>query len=292
MEIFGCNKTGDVIVKNQTRNINKDNNAYKRYMTICIAAVCCHKKKDTFVISTDHMIDVGIGQFEHDIKKYKVIKNKNSWAIAMLSGNALLFNELLENVKGKNTFLSMKNQIFNNFRGLKRKWIQRQLLDDFGLKEKDIKKVIQEELKNQFIGKLVEKIAKSSLKTQILFVGFDNGKAKIAEIYEDGHADFSDIHFRAIGSGYIQAINTLLFQKQIYTECLSKTIYNVYKAKRNAEVVAGVGKDTDILVFKDKEYWELEKSDIALLSSVYEKELNFSKNAKELNNLKIINNIV
>lgn len=43
-------------------------------MTICIASVCEFKDREIFVIATDHMIDVGIGQFEHDIKKHK--KNK------------------------------------------------------------------------------------------------------------------------------------------------------------------------------------------------------------------------
>jgi ATP-dependent protease HslVU (ClpYQ) peptidase subunit len=95
-------------------------------MTICVAAVCKHEDKDLFVIATDHMISVGIGQFEHDIKKHKKIDNKS--IIAMLSGNALIFNELIDGIETKHSFADIKNLIYTNFVKKKQGWIQKELL--------------------------------------------------------------------------------------------------------------------------------------------------------------------
>jgi len=253
-------------------------------MTICISCVCENKGKDIVVIATDHMIDVGIGQFEHDIKKYKKINEKN---IVMLSGAALLFNDLVINLKGKIKFEEIKKRIHENFCNMRKKMIKEQLLDKFGLKEEEIKEVLKVNIQNQIIGKLIESIAKFKLNTSILLVGFDNGMAKISEIQEGGFSDFTDIHFHAIGSGQVQAINTLLFQKQLKKDSLKTTIYNVYKAKRNAEVSSGVGVETDMLLFSERSCLELTNEEINILKGIYDKELKTGKNSEDLNKLNI-----
>ena len=107
-------------------------------MTICIASVCIHNNKEVFVIATDHMIDVGIGQFEHDIKKHKKLNGKN---IAMLSGNSLIFNDLVKDIKEDSPFKEIKEKIYSNFVALKKDWINKQLLSKFGLDENEIKEI-------------------------------------------------------------------------------------------------------------------------------------------------------
>jgi len=260
-------------------------------MTICLSAICCRGNDKIFVISTDHMIDVGIGQFEHDIKKYKKIEGKNKLVVAMIAGNALLFNELLNGVDGNKQFSEIKSEIFENFKKVKKDWVTKQLLNKFGLNEKDVKDMILKPIPNPIVGKLLDNIVKFSLDTSILLVGFGDGKAKIAEINENGFGDFSDIHFHAIGSGKIQAINTLLFQKQSITDSLDTTIYNVYKAKKNAEVASGVGKDTDVLVLTEKKCYELGTDDLEMLDTIYRKELEFGKHSEDLNKLSILGDL-
>ena len=257
-------------------------------MTICIASVCIHNNKEVFVIATDHMIDVGIGQFEHDIKKHKKLNGKN---IAMLSGNSLIFNDLVKDIKEDSPFKEIKEKIYSNFVALKKDWINKQLLSKFGLDENEIKEIIKSELKNQFVAKLIEQIAKFELKTGILLVGFEENKTQIAEIGENGYADFSDIHFHAIGSGQLQAVNTLLFQKQSKDNNLRTTIYNVFKAKSNAEVSSGVGIETDMLILTQDGCHDLTKEDLDTLSKIYKEEIQRGRNSIDLNNLKIMNSI-
>lgn len=251
-----------------------------------MAAVCAHNDKELFIIATDHMINVTIGQFEHDIKKHKIIHDNN---IAMLAGNALIFNELLMGIE-KGTFTEIKEKIFANFVSLRKNYVNKQLLSKFGLSENEIKELVKSAIPNPFIAKLIERIAKFDLNTSILLVGYENGAAQIAEIREHGFADFSDIHFHAIGSGQIQAANTLLFQKQSKSDSLKTTIYNVYKAKRNAEVSSGVGKETDMMVLTENGYFYLSQDDLKNLSGIYKEELQLGKNSGELNKLGILNN--
>jgi len=236
------------------------------------------------IIATDHMIDVGIGQFEHDIKKHKKINLKN---IAMLAGSALLFNDLVMDLEGKEKFEEIKKGIHENFDKVKKDIIKKQLLNKFGLKEEEIKEIVKGPIANPIMAKLIESIAKLKLDTSILLVGFDNGIAKISEIQEEGFADLTDIHFHAIGSGRTQAINTLLFQKQLKKNSLKTTIYNVYKAKKNAEVSSGVGVETDILIFAEGGCLELLDEDINILKEIYNTELKIGRNSEDLNKLSI-----
>ena len=79
-------------------------------MTICISAVATEreneKEKETIIFSTDHMISVGnLGQFEKEIKKYKIL-NKNT--IAMLSGNTLLFDRILDGTDDFHDFYKIR----------------------------------------------------------------------------------------------------------------------------------------------------------------------------------------
>ena len=85
-------------------------------MTICIAAIgtCYEMKKDeeALVIATDRMISLQeIGQFEHSIEKYRKI-NKNT--IAMLSGEALLFNSILSGIGKNDQFEKIVDKIQKN----------------------------------------------------------------------------------------------------------------------------------------------------------------------------------
>jgi len=272
-----------------TKYLQNCNNPYKDgkkyvHMTICIACVCKYAGDETVVMATDHMIDVGIGQFEHDITKYKKLNEKN---MVMLSGSALLFNELTFEL-GTGDFDSIKNKIHENFVKVRKDIIQKQLLDKFGLNDSDIQNSIKLPIQNPIMNKLIESIAKLELKTSILLVGFNKGEVKISEIQESGFLDYTDIHFHAIGSGQIQAINTLLFQSQSKKNHLSTTIYNVYKAKRNAEVSSGVGVETDILIFSEKGCVELTKEDIEILKGIYNKELDLGRNSEDLNKLSIL----
>lgn len=105
-------------------------------------------------------------------------------------------------------------------------------------------------------------------------MGFDDGVAKICEISDSGLLNFDKINFHTIGSESIQAQNTLLFQHHSRQDDLKTTLYNVYKAKKNSEVIPGVGIKTDMGYINKKDINMIDKYNINILDEVYEHELN------------------
>ncbi len=183
----------------------------------------------------------------------------------------------------------MKEKYVNAPVEKKKDIIQKELLDPLGVKYDDI---IPETLKglqiNEIMLKIMDKITRFDLETSILLVGFDQNKeAQITEITQDSIADFRMFNFHAIGSGNMQAANTLLFQKHDRKEKLISTIYNVYKAKRNAEVLEGVGKETDLFVLGHEKGCQNLNEYLALLKGIYDSELSEGKLNPELSKIKI-----
>lgn len=250
-------------------------------MTICVAALANEKDKEHIVFATDHMISTGLGQFEHGIFKYKQI-NENT--VAMLAGDALLFDDLVK-VDDESNFKEIKTRVAKNFKNKRESIIQNQIFDIFCIDKDFFKECLRSPIQNEVIAEMLKKISELKLGSAILLVGFDNGIGKISEVTDGGCLNFRDINFHAIGSGAIQAMNTLLFQKHSKDDDLKSTIYDVYKAKRNAEVNEGVGKETELLVFNEDELTRLSDVQISILKDIYQAELEHGKNNDLLNEL-------
>lgn len=254
-------------------------------MTICIAAIgkCNELKKDeeALVIATDRMISLHeVGQFEHSIEKYRTI---NDNTIAMLSGEALLFNSILSGIGKKDKFEKIVDKINKNMTRIRDERIQKLVFDKFQIDFDYLKEVLMKPEYNNTIEEIVNLIKQFSLQTTILLVGYDNKEAQIYEINENDAANTRDINFDAIGSGAVQAINTLLFQRHSKTEDLKTTIYNVYKAKKNSEVSVGVGKETDIfVVLEEGRIIEFTEKQLKIMDNIYYEELKFGKKHNKL----------
>ena len=252
-------------------------------MTICISAIAQEAYEEVLVFSTDHMVTTQIGQFEHSIKKYKKI---NSMVIAMLAGNTLLFDRCLKGINENLDFISIKKRIKENMAYLRRECIRDEVYSLYDIDDSFVKELLKQEISNPFMEKILGTISEFSLNTNILLIGFDDeGKAQISEISEEGYIDFRDVNFHAIGSGTIQAINTLLFQRHSKEDQLNVALYNVVKAKKNAEVAEGVGKETELLILRKKGCTEVSNEDLKKLENVYQCELKYGKNHQDLNSL-------
>jgi len=249
-------------------------------MTICIAAIAKEDDTEHIVFATDHMVSTGVGQFEHSITKYKKI---NHSTVAMLAGNPSLLDDLTR--VSKDSYIEIKEEIRHNFQEKRKEIIEREVLAPLGLDYHFVAEVLKTPQLNAQVHRIVEKMLEDNLKTGILLIGFDEKQAQITEINQENTADFRALNFHAIGSGDIQATNTLLFQKHSKTDRLATTIYNVYKAKRNAEVLQGVGKETDLLVLSQAESCRDLKNNLTILNEIYEEELSAAKNSPKLKEL-------
>lgn len=254
-------------------------------MTICIAAIAKENGGEHIVFSTDHMVTTPTGQFEHSIIKYKLI---NGSTVAMLAGDPLIFDDLVKIKSKEATFEKIKNELFQNFKDKRKEIIKNAIFDIYGIDEKFFIDALRNTVPNMYINGILEQVSNYRLGTGILLIGFDEeGKARIAEVNEEKIIDLRDINFHAIGSGGTQAVNTLLFQKHDKCDCLLSTIYNVYKAKANAEVMQGVGKETELLVLSKNGCQKINEDGMKALKSIYESELKFGKSHSELRKIKL-----
>jgi len=253
-------------------------------MTICISAICTEQEEEHIVFAVDHMITTPNGEFEHAIKKYKEI-NKNT--VGMLAGQALLMDFFMDLDNFDSDYETIQNTIENKFKEKRLDIIQKTVLDHYLVDVNFVRQNLTEEIKNPFIEKIFKHITNTTLDTAILLIGFCGDSAQISEIGEGGSYKLNDINFHAIGSGADQARNTLLFQKHSSEDNLATTLYNVYKAKKNAEVKQGVGRETEIGYLNKKGMKLLNQENINILDDIYYIELNCGKEHKKLNELNL-----
>ena len=230
------------------------------------------------------MITTGIGQFEHDIYKYKLLTDN---AVGMLAGNALLMDYFLEDDYSGMSYSEIQSIIEEKFNQYRLEKIQKDILNVFTIDWDDFKQIIKDPITNEFQKSILKKIIKTNLATAILLIGFEDKKAKISQIGSGGIEIYDQIYFNTIGSGSIQAQNTLLFQKHSKYDDLKTTLYDVYKAKRNAEVMQDVGKETDIGYLNENGVKMLDKENMELLDEIYNVELNYGREHEKLNDLNI-----
>jgi hypothetical protein len=156
------------------------------------------------------------------------------------------------------------------------------LLDTYKMTFQNLIELLKSPTLNPFISNMIDAISKFTLNTGILLIGFKEDEAQITEINEIRISDVRDLGFDAMGTGGLQAINTMLFQRHSKNDSLPTTVYNVYKAKRNAEVAVGVGKETDMIMPFKMGLVKIGEDEIKVLSQIYDEELKFGKNHKKV----------
>jgi 20S proteasome alpha/beta subunit len=258
-------------------------------MTICIAAISKeeinNKEEEYIVFAVDHMLSNNLlGEFEHDIKKYHQI---NQSTVLMLSGRAHLMEYFTELENSNENIDDILEVLKTKFKEKRLEIIQSKILDPSLMDLEFIKENLDKEFKNSLVKYAYREILSTQLDTTILLAGFKRNKAKIFELSDTGVINLRTINFHAIGSGSIQALNALLFQNHSIKEDLKTTIYNVFKAKKNAEVMQGVGKETELGYLSKDGVILLKKKDLNTLENIYNCELNYGKNHKNLRNLKL-----
>ena len=187
----------------------------------------------------------------------------------------------------KSNFYNILNEIQGKFKEKRLELIQTSILDPMFVDVKFMKENLNKEFKNPFIKVMFDKVLNTKLNINLLLLGFDGDKAKIHEISDGGTSDLRTINFYTIGSGSTQAFNTLLFQKQSIDENLITTIYNVFKAKKNAEIMPGVGEKTKLGYLNTEGVKMLNEEDLYNLKNIYNNELSYGKTHKDLKKINL-----
>ena len=123
-------------------------------MTICISAICTENNEENVVSAVDYMITTGIGQFEHDIYKYKLLTDN---AVGMLAGNALLMDYFLEDDYSGMSYSEIQSIIEEKFNQYRLEKIQKDILNVFTIDWDDVKQIIKDPITNEFQKSILKK---------------------------------------------------------------------------------------------------------------------------------------
>ena len=89
------------------------------------------------------------------------------------------------------------------------------------------------------------------LGASLVVAGVDTSGGHIHAIEDPGTSQCYDrLGYHAIGSGHRHAILSLVTLQHSTMVDLERTLYNVYRAKRQAEIAPGVGQETDMPVIR------------------------------------------
>jgi len=239
---------------------------------------------EALVFATDRMItSMLLGQFEHNIEKYRRL---TPTTVAMVSGELNNYQKIFDNLKIEDSYDTIEQKIYDNIIKERDGMIEKEIFSRFKIDQDYIKNVLSDNMPNKIIDGMLNDIKNFEFQVSVLLAGFKGGHAYISDIKERSISYRRDISFSAIGSGSIQAINTLFFQKHSKNEGIKTTLYNVYKAKRNSEVAIGVGKETDLFILSNTgNLYKVEQENISKLSEIYESEMKYGKESKHLNDI-------
>lgn len=241
-------------------------------MTVCIAAICQQQNKSRIVTCTDWKQESSIAQPETADKMRLLPKD---W-VALMAHTLCRAEDLITHYArklrtteafedDKALFEAMKEPAFEHKRALTDEYIKQTL----GISYQEFLDRAST-LPQEVVAQKLKEISGIRLGAALILAGFievtrqerktnENLPYLFVVDDQDNHQDVVRVEdgFAVIGSGSYMAIPALHQREQDDEKGLMETIYNVYEAKRLAEVVPGVGETTSIDIIQPGGMWTL-----------------------------------
>lgn len=224
-----------------------------RKMTICIAAMCEDGK--SLVVGADKEITAaGLSlKFSHDEKKIDTLTDK---CVVLSAGDALVASDIIQKTKEKiKTEMSVQKiseTLKENFIAIHLDRVEKVILNPLGYNWQEFK----DKAGVQLPGKIYENVNQAIFNfglnlCEFLIAGLDKNGAHIFRVFYAGMAGGNWIEvcdklgYRAIGSGCPHSYAILAMSHQYKGLKLEDTLFNIYCAKKSAEMAPGVGSEED-----------------------------------------------
>ncbi len=197
--------------------------------------------------------------------------------MVMSSGDALLAAEVIARTRaliptGQNntSILSVAEKLRDTFMTIHLERVEAVLLKPRGFSLTEFKEKGAQQLTPQAYQEVSNQIFNFGINVvEFLVAGIDNAGGHIFRVHYSGIAGGSWLEWcdkfghREIGSGALHASILLSLEGQFSGLEVNETIYNVYSAKKSAELAPGVGPSTDLaiitsegIVFADKRLYD------------------------------------
>ncbi len=241
-------------------------------MTVCIAAICENGK--SAVVAADRLrswVDYG---FQLDLEERKVRFLTDQIAF-LFTGDGSTAREITARIRP-----SDKRESVEVIADLAQKacaditlqQIKRNVRFDQTLAALRIKKDNDErETRTKFLDLVMNKIQAHETGFLAIVAGVDSEGARLFLVNDKIRASTNDSGFMAIGSGDQHAMASLIRRPHTKSASLQQTVYNVYEAKRSAEISWAVGPSTDIaIITADSPPLFLDQNAYQLLDTIYQ----------------------
>jgi hypothetical protein len=221
-------------------------------LTVCIAAICDDESGSAIVTCVDGKASSFLGSQELAVK-YRLVNPR--WTV-LTSGSQDEINLLLPLFRKH--FYSLANKDETNIVPLVENIIRErreQKLDHFtqsrySVSFEEFMKHGKERFPSDIFHADVYSISRIEIEAELIIAGFlDDGMPMLLQTDRFGSVKIMD-HFATVGEGAFLAEASLLQRQHHEISPIEKTIYNVYEAKRHAERVPSVGKETVLIVMK------------------------------------------
>jgi len=218
-----------------------------------MAAICSDGNAGPLaVVAADRMVTLGnFIEFEHTVPKMAL---PTPFSVAMIAGDTLLGTRLARGVANELVGAAPSTdeiaaRLAQRFVEMRRAELEHQILSLRGL---DLQMYYggQQGLNGNITMMLDSQMAQFNLGIELLVAGVDGEGAHIFSVENPGQPERQHdvIGYAAIGSGGIHAIQAMIGFRHSPTTPLRETVFQVYAAKRRAEVAPGVGLDTDMAI--------------------------------------------
>ncbi len=200
-------------------------------------------------------------EFEHHTGKIDSLTNH---CVVMSSGDALLASEVFERMKArlgqpKNlTIQQAAEKLRDSHMSIHLERAEQVILHPYGLTFKEFKEKGAQQILPQSYLNIEQLLFNFGINAvEFVIAGWDVGGTHILHIHYNGIAGGSwlewcdKLGYLAIGSGSSHALILLSLEGQYAKLGIPETLYNVYCAKKNAELAPGVGDVTDLAIISD-----------------------------------------
>jgi len=226
-------------------------------MTICIAALC-DQGKNCIVAADREITAPGLSlEFDHE-RKIEALTNSS---VVMAAGDSLLAAEVVEKTrplitaKSDNTIRQIAETLKDVYTQVHLERAESVILRPRGLTFDEYKQHGAQRMPLQAYLNIDQQFWAFGIGVvEFILAGVDSTGAHIFRIHYSGLVGGSWLEwcdrlgFRAIGSGAMHSAILLSLDGQNRNTAMEQTIYNVYSAKKSAEVAPGVGPSTDLAV--------------------------------------------
>lgn len=258
-------------------------------MTVCISAICENSK--SIVVAADRMVTFGPPiSLQTDLQSERKITHLTGTVAVLYSGTVADGEEVISKVKQQSFPPKVPvNQIAESVKSafieLKRRRQEETILRPFlGIDFPTFQGLLANSAASQVIQQIVGLLSQHNLQLDILIAGLDDTGAHLYVATHPGTLlSLGTMGYAAIGSGGLHASIGLSLRKQSKTLSLAQTLYNVFEAKKAAEVAPGVGKETDMDIICNGKIISIKESSLKLLEKLIKERPGISeKELKEL----------